>query len=376
MSPLRSAALALHSLALHTLLLLAAPIWAQTAPAPVSDPATASPATSAASPASPPPGSEGAASQPAPAAAAPRPALNLKVQVVNPEDLLDHNKTLLVPTAYVHLLVEQRTVAARQSGLFSRGNATARSSAHIKVQGLDKAFAQELARLAQDDLMAQLRQAGFTVLGWDDPKVQALLSFAAREPVDSAAGLPTSSEGGQTHWIAAPSDAQRFKPALAGGVFAEFLQGGKSRITDATLILPQYIINAPQSWAETQAGYRSVSAEVNVAPGMNLARASAQWLGAPKSRVMRGAPGVSTTEQLVNATESAGVLVQTADTTPQAANALGGILSALSGAGNIQRSSADYSFTVDRAAYQAGVMNAIRAFNAEVARAAAAARAQ
>lgn len=341
MPPLRTVALALHAL-----LLMAAPTWAQTTPEPVSDPAAAA-----------------------------RPAVNLKVQVVNPEDLLDFNKTLLVPTAYLHLLVEQRTVAARQSGLFSRGNATARSSANIKVLGLDKAFAQELARLAQDDLIAQLRQAGFTVLGWDDPKVQAMLASAARESVEGAPGLPTSSEGGQTHWIAAPSDAQRFKPALAGGVFAEFLQGGKSRITDATLILPQYIINAPQSWAETQAGYRSVSAEVNIAPGMNLARASAQWLGAPKSRVMRGAPGVSTTEQLVNATESAGALVQTADTTPQAANALGGILSALSGAGNIQRSSADYSFTVDRAAYQAGVMNAVRAFNAEVARAAAAARA-
>ena len=320
--------------------------------------------------------SAGAAPASAPASAPTSAALSAKVQVVNPEDLLDFNKTVLVPTAYLHLLVEQRTVAARQSGLFSRGNATARASANIKVLGLDKAFAQELARLAQDDLIGQLRQAGFTVLTWEDPKVQALLSFAARETVDAAPGLPTTSEGGQLHWIAAPSDAQRFKPALAGGVFAEFLQDGKSRIGEATLILPQYTINAPQSWAESREGYRSVSAEVNIAPGMNLGRAAALWLGAPKSRVMRGAPGVSTIDPIINATEAAGTLTQTADTTPQAANALGGLLSALSGAGNIQRSSADYTFTIDRDAYKAGVMNAVRAFNAEVAKAAAAARPQ
>ena len=46
----------------------------------------------------------------------------------------------------------------------------------------------------------------------------------------------------------------------------------------------------------------------------------------------------------------------------------------LSGAGNIQRSSGNYAFTIDRDAYTACAMNGISRFNAEVAKAAAEAK--
>ena len=107
---------------------------------------------------------------------------------------------------------------------------------------------------------------------------------------------------------------------------------------------------------------------------MNLLRASALWMGKPKPRVARGAPGVALKQQVNNITEKAGTLQQTADTTPQAANALSGMFNMLSGSGNIQRTSGEYAYTIDRDAYTSGVMNGIGRFNAEVAKVAAEAK--
>lgn len=98
-------------------------------------------------------------------------------------------------------------------------------------------------------------------------------------------------------------------------------------------------------------------------------------MGQPRSRMMRGIPGVATKDQVNNTAEKAGELTQRADTTPQSADALGSALSALTGAGNIQRSVGEYLLTIDREAYKAGVFNGVRSFNAEVANAAAAATA-
>lgn len=301
--------------------------------------------------------------------------LAVNTVVVNPEDLLDSNKTIVVPTAYVTLITDGRVAATKQSGLFSSGNASAKASASYKVAGLDKAYAQQLAQAAQADFVAQLRAAGYTVLTYADVKERDYVRAAQRETAVGALGLPAKSEGGNNFVTAAPSDEQHFKWGYAGGAFAEFQSGGKSRFTDATLIIPHYTFASPQAWAEGSRGYKSVSAEANVAPGMNLTLASAHWMGQPKSRMMRGIPGVATKEQVINTTEKAGELAKSADTTPQSANALGSALAALTGAGNIQRSSGEYLLTIDREAYAAGVLNGVRSFNAEVAKAAAAATA-
>ena len=312
--------------------------------------------------------------QATPPATPPQTATPLDVYVVNPEDLLDYNKTIVVPTAYVTLLTEGRVTARKQSGMFQRGNASTLASANFKVDGIDKAFAQSLAQKAYDDFVAKLRAAGYTVLTYADIRDRDAIKNAQREKGDGPIGLPAKSESGSSFAIAAPSDEQYFKSALGWGVFAEFVQSGRLVITDATLLIPQYTIAAPQVWGEGSRGYGSVSAEVKVVHGMNLLTASANWMGKPKSRVMRGAPGVQTKQQIINVTEKAGTLQQTANTTPQAANAVSGVLSMLSGAGNIQRSSGNYAFTIDRDAYTAGAMNGISRFNAEVAKAAAEAK--
>lgn len=296
------------------------------------------------------------------------------VNVVNPEDLLDFSRTIVVPTVYVSLLTDGRVSAVKQSGLLQRGSNSVGASANYRVQGLDKAFAQELAKAAYDDFVAQLRQAGYKVLTYADIRDRDFVKSAARQSGGGALGLPTSSDGGNNFAIAAPSDEQHFSSGFVGGVFSEFITAGKSRFADATLIIPQYTLLAPQAWAEGSRSYSSISAEANVAPGMNLLVASANWIGSPKVRVMRGIPGVATKEQVINVAENAGTLEKIADTTPQAANVVSSALSLLSGAGTIKKTSGEYQLTIDRAAYSAGVLAGVRGFNAEVARAAAAAQ--
>lgn len=314
-----------------------------------------------------------AASAPASAAAPSGPPLKIDVNVVNPEDLLDTHRTLLIPTLYLQLLTEGRVAASKQSGFFSGGNNTAAAAASYAVEGLDKAYLQQLAQAAYDDLVAQLRGAGYTVITYADAKGREELRSAGRNTEAGPLGLPVKSEGGQQYVVVAPSDEQLFKSGFAGGAFSEFISGGKTRINDATVIIPSFVIHAPQAWTDTGSGYKRVTAEANVAPGMNLWAASAHWLGQPKSRMMRGIPGVATKAQVINATEQAGELVKVEDTTPQAANALSTVFS-MFGAGNTQRSSAKYALRIDRGAYRAGVLNAVRHFNAEVAKAAAAAQ--
>lgn len=311
----------------------------------------------------------GAGAQTPPAEAAPLP-----VVVVNPEDLLDSGKTLVVPTVYLRLLTDGRVSAVKQSGLFSGGNNTARASASYQVDGLDKTFVQQLAQAAYDDAVARLRGAGYTVLTYADVKDRDFVKAARRETEAGPLGLPVFSELGNNYVVATPSDEQHFRSALGGGVFAEFQSGGKNLFTDATLIIPVYTFQAPQAWTDTGAGYKRISAEANVAEGMNLGQASAHWMGQPRSRMMRGIPGVATRQPLINTTEKAGSVSKLADTTPQAANLVSGLLGALTGTGSISASSGKYALAVDRAAYTEGVLNGVRAFNSELAKAAAAAK--
>ncbi len=290
------------------------------------------------------------------------------VEAINPEDLLGSNKTLIVPTAYVTLVTDGRVHASKQSGILQRGNASAHAAANFKSRGLDKAYAQQLARAAQDNLVAQLRSAGYTVLTYADVKDREVFRSAGRE-----SGQVNASEGGLNTLTVAPSDEQLFKSGFAGGQFSEFISGGRTRIGDATLLIPQYTFHAPQAWAEGSRGYNSVSAAANVAHGMNMASARVSWLGQPVTRMMRGIPGVATTKPVINVSEQVGKLSAGTDASPTAGNALSSALSNF-GAGDIQRSVTNYELTIDREAYAAGVMNGVQNFNGEVAKVAAAAR--
>ncbi|MDI1246289.1 MAG: hypothetical protein PSV24_12920 [Rhodoferax sp.] len=294
--------------------------------------------------------------------------LKIAVESINPEDLLGSNRTLIVATAYVTLVTDGRVAASKQSGLFQSGNASAHAAANFQLRGLDKAYAQQLAAAAQDNLVTQLRAAGYTVLAYADVKDRDVFRSAARE-----SGQVNGSEGSLNTLTVAPTDEQHFKTGFAGGIFSEFISGGKTRISDATVLIPHYSFHAPQAWAEGSRGYNSVSASTNVVHGMNMASARVSWLGQPVSRMMRGIPGVATTQPVINVSEKVGELSAGTDASPTAANALSGVLSNFGG-GNIQRTTTNYTLAIDRDAYAAGVINGAVNFNAEVARVAAAAK--
>lgn len=325
----------------------------------------------------------GAASSPNPQAApaampAAATAATVAVNAVNPEDLLDYNKTVVVPTAYVKFVVDGKVGVSKQgSALSTLGGGSANSvkaSAKYRINGLDKALAQSIAKKAYDDFVGQMRAAGYTVLTWNDIKGRDYLQGIALAKADPKWNLPLESPVGtsDTLLVAAPSDEQQIKIGFTGP-FSEFISMGKPKIKDATIIIPTYTIVAPQIWGETGASYATISAGIQTAPGMNLQAASATWMGKPKSRMMRGIPGVATKAPVINISSNVGTLSKT-DTTPAAANALSKGLSMLSGAGSISASSADYTFSVDPAAYSSGAMKGIAAFNAEVARVAREAR--
>lgn len=290
------------------------------------------------------------------------------VEAINPEDLLGSGKTLLIPTAYVTLVTDGRVSASKQAGALQQGNATARAAANFKVLGIDKAYAQQLARAALDNLVGQLRAAGYTVLTYADVKDRDVFRNAARE-----AGPKANSEGDLNTLTVAPSDEQLFQSGFNGGLFSEFISGGKTRIGDATLIIPQYSFHAPQAWAESSRGYNSVSATTNVVHGMNMASARVNWLGQPVSRMMRGIPGVATTKPVINVSEKVGNLSSGVDASPTAANSLSSALASFGG-GSIQRTVTNYELAIDREAFAIGVMNGVQSFNAEVAKVAAAAK--
>jgi hypothetical protein len=280
------------------------------------------------------------------------------------EKELRNSLTIIIPTVYVELAVAGKIAGVKQGGMFGGSNSV-KAKAHWAVEGLDKDFIQTIARKVQDDLAAKLRAAGHTVKTYEDIKDLAAVKSAQRQSVDATWGLPlvkTPFIAGSVVAVAAPSDGQYFISGLAWGEHNQFIKGGKSTLGEGVILIPTLTIAAPQAWAETSRGYKSVSAQVNVAHGMNLTWARATFLNE------RGGGGSLTTkEQIINLNEKVGELT-TRDTTPHTANALSAALSALSGAGSIKSSSGHYLLTIDRPAYEAAVLRGALAFNDEIAK--------
>ena len=306
----------------------------------------------------------------------------LTVTAINPEDLISNNNTVVVLTAYVRLLVEGTAFVSQQGGYKTGSSSNAvKASAKYKVVGIDKKLAQEIAGRVYDDFVAKLRAAGYTVLTYKDIRDRDYVKDADRVKADATRGLPveTSRGGNETFVVAAPSDEQQFEGGMNGGVFNQFIHFGKPRFKDATVIIPQYTITAPQVWGEADASYSTISAAIKTEPSMQLKSAFAPWMGAPVVRMMHGIPGV-TTNGAIKITEKVGALVKAVDE-PTAASTTANVLNAglqglamLTGAGTIKQSSSEYTFTIDRNAYLAGAVKGASDFNAKVAEVAVAAK--
>jgi hypothetical protein len=310
---------------------------------------------------------------PLPAAAplAPGAPVTFKLNASRERDLRG-SPTLIIPTVYVELAVAGKVSATKQGGALASlgggGSNTVKAKAQWAVDGLDKAFAQSIARKVQEDLVAKLRAAGYTVKTYEDIKGLDAVKAAKRQALDAAWGLPlikSQAIMNSVAVVAAPSDEQYFISGMAWGLFNQFVRGTKSTLGEGTILIPTITIAAPQAWVETGGGYKRISAQANVAPGMNLTIARADFMSD------RGSGGtLMTTEQIINLNEKVGELT-TRDTTPASANALSSALSALSGAGSISTKSGHYLLTIDRAAYEAAVLRGAVAFNSEIAKLAA-----
>lgn len=313
-------------------------------------------------------------------AAAPEGAASAMAVNVGKEKHLKDSNTLIIPTVYVGFPVEGKVGVSKQgSALQTLGGGNANSvkaSASFTVSGLDKALAQGIAKQIQDDLVAQLRAAGYTVLTYDDIKDRDFVKGADRtDMAKDGAGMILSPPGAPDLMWVTPTDEQSFKTGMNGGVFNQFIRFGKPRFTDGILLVPQFTFTAPQLVGSTGAGYSTISAAVDAFPTMLLNSASVPWMtNKPKVEMGGGNAAGVVLKAPVKLADNVGTLAKE-DKTPTAANALSKGLSMLSGAGSISASSAKYVMTIDQAAYTAAALKGAREFNAEVAKVAAAAKA-
>lgn len=293
----------------------------------------------------------------------------------NREKHFGDSNIIIVPTAYLKLAVAGKVSVAKSgsalSGIGSSGGSnTVRASANYVVSGLDKALAQQLAKKVYDDFVGRVRAAGYTVKTYEDIAGLDAIKNATRATPDAAWGMPIEKDalGAHVMIVATPSDAQAIKPGFGGAVLGPYMKQGKSVLGEGTVIVPTYIINAPQIWGEKGGGYKTISAGINAAPGMNLTVANVSLL------TEKGAwGGTNLKGQAINIGLDVGELAMQ-DKTPTAGNAVSSALSALTGAGKITSKSGHYQFTINPAAYEAGVLAGTGGFHAETVKIMAAAK--
>lgn len=266
--------------------------------------------------------------------------------------------TILVPTLYLRVTTDGSVFVAKGAG-----SSTASAKGKFAVDGLEKAALMTLATKLQDDFVAKLRADGWKVLTFDDIKADPEVVAMARRPADGALGLPQEKDGAgrMNYAIATPSDAQNFKPAMQG---THWNFRNVAKAMNATVVIPQIDIVAPQVWGETRKGYSSASAAVKTAPGMNLNSATILALNG------RGGGGLAfkLKQAVVGTGENVGTFVDAKDKSPSAANGVSKGLSILGGGGSINRASAAYIFAIEPKAFETAVLRGGNAFLGEVAK--------
>ncbi len=256
------------------------------------------------------------------------------------------SNTILVPTMLLRVATDGSVFVTKGAG-----SSTASAKGSYSVNGLDKAALTALSAQLQDDLVKRLKADGWNVLTFDDIKGDPEVAQMARRTADGALGFPQEKDAGNrtNYAIVTPTEAQNIKPAMQG-LHWTFRNVAKAR--NATVIIPQIDIIAPQVWGETRKGYSSASASVKTAPGMNLNYAMIIALNG------KGGGGVvlKTKYAVVNLSENVGTFVDAKSKTPSAANGISKGLGILSGAGSISRASAAYQFQIEPKTFDEAVL--------------------
>ncbi len=265
--------------------------------------------------------------------------------------------TIIVPTLYLRVVTDGSIFVAKGAG-----SSTASAKGSYSVHGLDRAALLALATQLQDNFVAQLRKDGWKVLTYEDIKADAEVVQMTRNAPENALGFPQEKDrAGQMNFaIVTPTDAQNFKPAMQGTHWT-FRHVAKAR--NATVVIPHLDIVAPQVWGESRKGYKSATAEVKTAPGLNLNSALILALNG------KGGGGmVFKSKYPVVGAEPVGTFSDAKDKSPTAANGISKGLSILGGGGSINRSSAAYQFAIDSKAFGDAALRSGDRFLAHVAK--------
>ena len=247
--------------------------------------------------------------------------------------------TYLVPTTYLYIAARTKVGAGG-----TLGKVGMRATAY--TDGLTKSGIQQLAAQMHNEIVSQLRAAGYTVLTFDD--VRADVADKGRMPVNPRYGMPTKDMRqfpGVDFFVATPSDEQAVDFGMMGP------QANYSRAaqrTGATLLMPQVWLTLPQlsATASNAEGFtwRSSKAGITGSPAMKLAGAWVNGLTAkgawcsitvPEHGMRLPAPVAGTFSELGTSTDDYGEW-------------------------SVKRG--DWSFQVDDAAFRSGALLVGRSF--------------
>jgi hypothetical protein len=253
-------------------------------------------------------------------------------------------KTIIIPTVLLRVSARGSLTVVNQGRFFETDGNTAKATAKFVVAGLDKAYIQDLARQLQNDLVARLRNAGFTVLTWDDikanPEVVAMKRYKADAPYEVPTGGPTGSKN--TYLMAFPSDEQAIDPPFQGYAWG-FRKVAKD--LDAGIMVPEYLVEAPLLTGAKKHGVSTRGVTVSVFPEMTVSAFM-------PFNTAKGAWGSLRLKSAIgDLADSVGTLGEAKDNSPEFANALSKGLAQLSGVGAISSKVNVWGMLVNRDAY-------------------------
>lgn len=171
----------------------------------------------------------------------------------------------LVPTLYLY--TSARVKVSAGGGL---NNASAKARVYVDLP--EKPELQRMAGVFQDQIVGQLRAAGYQVLTWDD--IKGDVTDKARMKINPRYGMPTKdfrNFPGVDFVVATPSDDQ----ALDYGMFgptrnfdkATARTGATQLVTEVYLIAPDMSASASKSQGLT---YKNSSAKINYLPSLHI----------------------------------------------------------------------------------------------------------
>ena len=179
---------------------------------------------------------------------------------------------VLVPTVLLHVSVQGSIQSAR---LVTQSSVAGLTFEYV-VAGLEKPLLEEIAQVAQSELVGRLRRAGLSVSTYDSVADNSIVRGLRRLAADTSYGAPVvrGDEGRTVYAIAAPADTQTF--SLDAGGRAGLIRLAKTLGT--TIMIPELWFNAPQlqRTASMSHGFllTRMSSGASIAGSMELNRAS------------------------------------------------------------------------------------------------------